>query len=518
MAISVYTPPSDRLLHNTEVDFGGRYKLGNPVHLMQYDKSLPIAVVKLYMNGIPFKLASGASVNIRVGKRDGTTVYNPVLGCDSTRTIVYCEMTKQICAEYGPTPAILELMIGENIAGSSYMMLDIAQNPVQENAIESSDEYKTIMEVIADAKQALDKVPIIQNGTFWVWDTTTGKYVDTGESAAGEKGDTGTGISSCTLNPDYTLTLNFTDGTSYTTPVSIRGATGAQGETGVGITNTVLNADYTLTVQFSDGSSYTSPSIRGAAGPKGETGKGLKILGYFDTASALSSGVSNPEAGDAYGVGSAPPYDIYMWDASANKWVNNGSLQGVKGDDGVTFIPSVTADGTMSWINNGGMTNPEPVNLRGPAGKDGTNGKDAAADKTLGLTGVAVGQIVKVKSVDATGKPLEWESVNGVSLVEQSIRSKRFTLDPSAWTAENVNNMSLYTQELTDTFFQDTDNVNHVYIVTPIWSDSYDYTAFDIRPYDMLGTDGSILLHCTPINDQPPSKSLDIDILKIPYF
>ena len=139
MAISVYTPPSDRLLHNTEVDFGGRYKLGNPVHLMQYDKSLPIAVVKLYMNGIPFKLASGASVNIRVGKRDGTTVYNPVLGCDSTRTIVYCEMTKQICAEYGPTPAILELMIGENIAGSSYMMLDIAQNPVQENAIESSD-------------------------------------------------------------------------------------------------------------------------------------------------------------------------------------------------------------------------------------------------------------------------------------------------------------------------------------------------------------------------------------------
>ena len=232
-----------------------------------------------------------------------------------------------------------------------------------------------------------------------------------------------------------------------------RGATGAQGDTGVSITDTVLNADYTLTVQFSDGSSYTSPSIRGAAGPKG-----------------------------------------------------------------VTFIPSVTADGTMRWTNNGGMTNPEPVNLRGPAGKDGANGKDAAADKTLGLTGVVAGQIVKVKSVDATGKPLEWESVTGVSLVEQSIRSKRFTLDPSAWTAENVNNMSLYTQELTDTFFQDTDNVNHVYIVTPIWSDSYDYTAFDIRPYDMLGTDGSILLHCTPINDQPPSKSLDIDILKIPYF
>ena len=47
MAISVYTPPSDRLLHNADVDFGGRNKLGSPVHLMQYDKSLPIVAVKL---------------------------------------------------------------------------------------------------------------------------------------------------------------------------------------------------------------------------------------------------------------------------------------------------------------------------------------------------------------------------------------------------------------------------------------------------------------------------------------
>lgn len=520
MAISVYTPPSDRLLHNTEVDFGGRYKLGNPVHLMQYDKSLPIAVVKLYMNGIPFKLASGASVNIRVGKRDGTTVYNPVLGCDSTRTIVYCEMTKQICAEYGPTPAILELMIGENIAGSSYMMLDIAQNPVQENAIESSNEYKTIMEVIADAKQALDKVPIIQNGTFWVWDTTTGKYVDTGESAAGEKGDTGTGISSCTLNPDYTLTLNFTDGTSYTTPVSIRGATGAQGETGVGITDTVLNADYTLTVQFSDGSSYTSPSIRGAAGPKGETGKGLKILGYFATASALSSGVSNPEAGDAYGVGSAPPYDIYMWDASANKWVNNGSLQGVKGDNGVTFIPSVTADGTMSWTNNGGMTNPEPVNLRGPAGKDGANGKDAAADKTLGIINAATNNVVEIAKVDQQGKPIEWRAKTLANFLANGLAGATAVLNASSW--QLAPEGGYYTLELQNSFFTETaEEPSYVYIITPSASTAeYDnWCKYDVRPGTVDGSDpGKLTMFCYPVNDAPPDSSITIDILKIPYL
>ena len=382
MAISVYTPPSDRLLHNTEVDFGGRYKLGNPVHLMQYDKSLPIAVVKLYMNGIPFKLASEASVNIRVGKRDGTTVYNPVLGCDSTRTIVYCEMTKQICAEYGQTPAILELMIGENIAGSSYMMLDIAQNPVQENAIASSDEYKTLMEIVADAKQALDKVPIIQNGTWWLWDSDKKVYADTGlpaqgepgpqgepgkagetgiqgpegiQGKQGEKGEPGNGIASAVLNSDYTLTLTFTDGTSYTTSTSIRGE---KGEPGNGIASTVLNDDYTLTIAFTDGTEYRTSSIRGATGAqgkqgeKGETGSGFKILGYYATESALSAAVANPAAGDAYGIGTAEPYDIYIWDGTNSKWVNNGALQGAQGEPGIQGEQGVPG-------------------VQGPAGKDG---------------------------------------------------------------------------------------------------------------------------------------------------
>lgn len=48
------------------------------------------------------------------------------------------------------------------------------------------------------------------------------------------KGDTGNGISSTTLNDDYTLTLSFTDGTTYTTP-SIRGEKGEQGEPATGM-------------------------------------------------------------------------------------------------------------------------------------------------------------------------------------------------------------------------------------------------------------------------------------------
>ena len=47
-------------------------------------------------------------------------------------------------------------------------------------------------------------------------------------STPGQKGDTGNGIKSTVMNDDYTLTIEFTDGTSYTTP-SIRGE---KGETG----------------------------------------------------------------------------------------------------------------------------------------------------------------------------------------------------------------------------------------------------------------------------------------------
>ena len=36
---------------------------------------------------------------------------------------------------------------------------------------------------------------------------------------------------------------------------------------------------------------------------------------------------------------------------------------GADGKDGVIFTPIVSADGTLSWTNNGGLTNPEPVNI-----------------------------------------------------------------------------------------------------------------------------------------------------------
>lgn len=55
-------------------------------------------------------------------------------------------------------------------------------------------------------------------------------------------------------------------------------------------------------------------------------GRGLTILGYYETAEALSA-IDAPQRGDAYCVGAQAPYDVYVWDGVNGAWVNNGPLK-----------------------------------------------------------------------------------------------------------------------------------------------------------------------------------------------
>lgn len=182
----------------------------------------------------------------------------------------------------------------------------------------------------------------------------------------------------------------------------------------------------------------------GPVGPKGETGSGFKVLGYYGTKAALDAAQkATAAAGDAYGVGTAEPYDIYIFDGITGEFINNGPLQGAKGDtgptgpqgpkgdpgetgpqgpagadgspgkdgakgadglpgkdgadgapgkdgtngrNGVTFTPAMSAAGDLSWSNDGGKANPETVNLKGLKGDTGARGP-AGADGAKGDTG-----------------------------------------------------------------------------------------------------------------------------------
>ena len=169
-----------------------------------------------------------------------------------------------------------------------------------------------------------------------------------------------------------------------------KGPQGPAGNDGVTFTPTV-SADGVIS-WMNDGSKNNPAPVnikgpqgergaQGAQGPKGETGQGFITKGYYATAAALQAAVTSPAAGDAYGVGTAEPYDIYIWDAIGKKWVNNGPLQGAKGadgKDGTTFTPSVSASGDLSWTNADGKTNPATVNIRGPQGIQGEKGATGA--------------------------------------------------------------------------------------------------------------------------------------------
>lgn len=80
-------------------------------------------------------------------------------------------------------------------------------------------------------------------------------------------------------------------------------------------------------------------ALKGEKGDKGEAGKGLTILGYYGTLDLLKLTVTTPAPGDAYGVGTAAPYDIYVFDGVTSDWVNNGALSGGGGGN-VVLIPS----------------------------------------------------------------------------------------------------------------------------------------------------------------------------------
>lgn len=71
----------------------------------------------------------------------------------------------------------------------------------------------------------------------------------------------------------------------------------------------------------------------------GKDGKnGSVILGTYPTLAALQAAVSNPQAGDAYGIGSAKNYEVYIYDGVQHEWVSWGSpTGGSQGIDAETF-------------------------------------------------------------------------------------------------------------------------------------------------------------------------------------
>ena len=207
-----------------------------------------------------------------------------------------------------------------------------------------------------------------------------------GETGArGEKGDTGAqgpkGETGAQGPKGETGARGETGETGPQGPKGETGAQGPQGETGE-------------RGPKGDPGERGPKGETGAQGPKGETGAGFLVRGYYETVSTLEASVQTPAAGDAYGVGASEPYDIYIFDGVTESWVNNGPLQGAKGekgDKGETGAQGPKGDpgadgakgetGAQGPKGETGQTGPEGP--QGPAGKTPVKGTDyfTQADK-----------------------------------------------------------------------------------------------------------------------------------------
>ena len=58
----------------------------------------------------------------------------------------------------------------------------------------------------------------------------------------------------------------------------------------------------------------------------GEDNTQIKIKGFYDTLEDLQQHLTVGTEGDVYAVGTASPYDLYIWDAVNIRWVNNGPI------------------------------------------------------------------------------------------------------------------------------------------------------------------------------------------------
>lgn len=163
--VTIYSPPSAAQVKNCTADFDLR-RAPVPINLVQFDKTIPILAVALYKGGTAYKLPEDAEANVRMGKRNNLYVYNPVLGCNEGRTLVYVAVTPQMTTQDGVFYPILEVLAGGGVAGTSPLQLVIQRNPVQEGDLEDTSEAQTLADLAsqaaASANAAADSARIVQ--------------------------------------------------------------------------------------------------------------------------------------------------------------------------------------------------------------------------------------------------------------------------------------------------------------------------------------------------------------------
>ena len=334
--------------------------------------------IALYMHSVPYMADAGTTAVFRAIKPDNTQLFNSSTITDNVVTV---GLTTQTVAALGTVRCELSIYgMNNELLYSPQFDIVVEDNLYDDGAIESTNEYTELTQTLASIRASQAEIDAItqQMGS---WETAeAGRataeiaraeaeearataetarasaesarvMAETERTAAedirveaeenrisdedGRAANEALRIANeTTRNNNETSRISAENGrvTAESGRVSAETARAEAEES-----RATLYAEWNgLTVEAQDGDAADA-ELNDVSGHKNilftlPRGKGFTVLGQFMTLEALQSAVTTPKGGDAYGVGSTAPYDIYIWDKVENKWKNHGTLQGPQPD------------------------------------------------------------------------------------------------------------------------------------------------------------------------------------------
>lgn len=211
------------IIRSVFCDFGLCTVAPAVISAMQYDSAVRYISIALYDDREPWNVPEGFSVNIRMKKSDGNSVYNPAE--EIRENIAVVQLSQQMCNVPGKQAFCIEIIKGGEVVHSFPAALQITANPIPNGEIESLPEYKTIQILVEEAKalfpaggepgQVLTKT---EDGTEWA----------DPQGGAGNNGATFTP----SVSPDGVISWTNDKELPNPDPVNIKGPEGQQGPRG----------------------------------------------------------------------------------------------------------------------------------------------------------------------------------------------------------------------------------------------------------------------------------------------
>lgn len=341
----------DKIWHNLKLDLADGGSQGE-ITVRANDAVTQELNVRLRINGKVYQLADDVVATLHGTRPDGTMLYN---ACYIEDNCIRMELKSELLGVAGRVECVIKL-VGAEPASLTTPGFDIYVEAVPDDAkIEAADSFGALVEQTAKTKALQMEIEQkLADGEF------------DGEDGYSPE------VTITPIENGYRLDVKNKD-TEYSADIIAP----EKGEQGVGIASAVLNADYTLTLNFTDGSKYITPSIRGEKGNKGDKGdKG-------DTGSQGPIGLTGPqgargEKGDKGDAGAAGPIGLTGPQGARGEKGDKGDTgaTGATGKDGVTpafTIGTVTTleAGSNATASIGGTAEKPVLNLGIPKGKDG---------------------------------------------------------------------------------------------------------------------------------------------------